>query len=62
MRAVWTRGRASFEELQDDVWGREVSDGAIRAAVSRVNSSLLDAGLPVELLAHKGRVSIEKTA
>lgn len=58
---VYTHGKVEFEELQDSVWQRrEVSDGAIRAVVSKINSGFADAQFPVELVSYKGRVSLEK--
>lgn len=52
-------GASTFEAAQDAVWGREVSDGAIRAACSVVNQRLADAGIPCELWTHRGQVQLE---
>jgi len=58
---VYTHPAAGTEELADAIWQRrKVSDGSIRAALSKINARLLVAGFPVELSAHRGRVSLVK--
>jgi DNA-binding response OmpR family regulator len=59
LRRVSENGRVGYETLQDSVWGVLASDNTIRAAVAKVNSRLLDGGFPVELVAHRSRVSLE---
>ena len=58
---VYTHQTAGTEELADAVWQRrKVSDGSIRAALSKINTRLLSAGFEAELSAHRGRVSLVK--
>ena len=59
MQYVNERGTACFETLQDEVWGEPTTDGAIRAACSKINATLCDRGFSIELSAHHSRVSIE---
>jgi hypothetical protein len=59
LQHVYTQGKATFEELQDEIWDSTTSDGAIRAAVANANARLMDSGLGVELVAGKGKVNIE---
>lgn len=62
LRYIYVNGKAGYEDLQDAVWGCATTDGAIRAAISKLNSALLLGGFGFELLAHRSRVSIERIA
>jgi len=62
LRYVYERERASYEELQDAIWGGTTTDDAIRRIVSKLNTKLLEHGFPAELLSHHSRVSIERVA
>lgn len=62
LQYIYDNGRASFEDIQDHVWMRAVSDSAIRRAVSYVNEKLLSCGFACELLSRHSKVSIESVA
>jgi len=63
LKHVHDNGRTTYESLQDAVWnGRQTSDGAIRASLSRVNAKLMDGGFGIELTHHNGKVSLESTS
>lgn len=60
LQHISKRGKAGFEELQDVAWGgKRASDGAIRAAVSKLNARLMDSGIQTEVIAHRGRLWIQ---
>jgi DNA-binding response OmpR family regulator len=61
LKEVWGKGRVDVTDLELSVWGREeVSDSAIRNAISRVNRSFESAGFPIVLDHHKGRLFVER--
>ena len=63
LKHVHDNGRTTYESLQDAVWnGKQTSDGAIRASLSRVNARLMDGGFGIELTHHNGKVSLESTS
>lgn len=59
LKYVYTHGTVVFEELQDAVWGTPATDNTIRATLSRLNSKLLESGIPVEVTSHHSKVSLE---
>ena len=62
LKYVYENGRTGFEELQDTVWdGKQTSDGAVRANLSKINAKLMDSGFGFELIHRNGRISLEKT-
>jgi DNA-binding response OmpR family regulator len=62
LKYIYENGRVGYEALQDAVWKCAASDDAIRRAVSKINDKLMDSGFCFELLSHRSRVSIEKSA
>lgn len=56
---VYTHRRASFEDVQDAVWGEEVSDDVIRKAASRLSSSLLENGVGISIETKRNFVCLE---
>lgn len=60
LKYVSDNGRVSFEDLQDVVWKKDTTDGAVRAACSKLNARLLKCGFTCELLVHHGHVSLEE--
>ena len=58
LQYVYAHGRASFEDVQDAVWGRDVSDGAVRQAVYLLSSSLLLADISVSISTRGGFVVV----
>jgi len=62
LRHLHEHGRVTFEEAQDAVWGKNVSDGAIRKACSRLSERLLDADIPLAILTRHGAILLEEVA
>jgi DNA-binding response OmpR family regulator len=62
LQYVYAHGRASFEDVQDTVWGKEVSDDSVYRACSKLNVKLMDGGFSCELLTHHSHVSLEEMA
>ena len=63
LQYVYTHSKVGSEEAQDAAWGgKEISDGAIRAACSKINARLMERGFKIELSAHHGRISLEEIA
>jgi len=54
------RNRVTFEELQDVIWGKRISDNAIYQAASRLSSWLIDAGIPWTCFTRQSAVILEK--
>lgn len=60
LKYIYEHGCTGFEALQDAIWKTPTSDGAIRAACSKLNQKLCDSGFSIELSANRSRVSIEE--
>lgn len=56
---VHQHGRASVEELQDEVWEQDTSDNAIRQACHKTSDRLLKKEVPYTLVIRRGFVSLE---
>ena len=57
-----TRNHASFEQLQDEIWGKRVSDDVIYKAISRLSSRLLDAEIPWACFTRQSSVILEENS
>jgi len=60
LQYIYEHGRTSFEEAQDAVWHRNVSDATIRKTCSRLSTRLLDADIPLAVLTRNGGILIEE--
>jgi DNA-binding response OmpR family regulator len=59
---VHEHGRVSFEDAQDAVWHRPVSDSGLRTTCSRISVRLLDAEIPFAILTRNGGILLEEVS
>jgi DNA-binding response OmpR family regulator len=59
LRLLSCRGRVPVEEAQDEVWGPDVSDNAIRCTCSRLSTCLMEARIPYSVMYRRGYVILD---
>jgi len=62
LRYLHEHSQATFEVVQDAVWGKPVSDNAIRKACSRLSERLLDADILFAIITRHGSILLEEVS